>query len=305
MASTNPNLSSRARVDLIDGFLGAGKTTFIQRYVRYLENAGISYVVLENEFGTAGVDARMLSGNVQELAGGCICCGLKVNFHDTLVELAHHVERIIVEPSGIFNADDFFDIMDSPRVKEVAECGMMAGVVDPFALENLSETDERVLYSELISAGAILVSRTDQADEAAVSAACETLKKLLGTLPPVMDARTAPIEELMSCAPVRREHIRMRENHASLFQCAALYPEDVYDADGIRRLADALFSGEAGEVLRIKGALRSKDAALLVNATKNSVDIAPCEGDAVLNVIGHNLRRRVIRKYLSDFACTK
>ena len=305
MASTNPKLSSRARVDLIDGFLGAGKTTFIRRYVQYLEDAGISYVVLENEFGTAGVDARLLSGNVRELSGGCICCGLKVNFHDLLIELSQHAERIIVEPSGIFNADDFFDIMDSPQVQEVAECGMMVGVVDPFSLADLSQAEERVLYSELISAGAILMSRTDQADEQTLSAARDTLQNLLGTLPAVMDARTAPLGQVMTCAPVRREHTRMRENHAALFQCAVLYPEETYHEDGIRRLSEALFSGEAGEVLRVKGALHTEDGLILLNATKNNLDLSSCEGEAVINVIGHNLRRKVIRKYLSEFACTK
>ena len=49
--------NERARVDLITGFLGAGKTTFIRRYMEYLDGRGISYVVIENEFGAAGVDA--------------------------------------------------------------------------------------------------------------------------------------------------------------------------------------------------------------------------------------------------------
>ena len=87
------NKKLRARVDLIDGFLGAGKTTFIQKYMKYLDERGISYMVLENEFGAAGVDASILGGNVRELTGGCICCGQKVNFHNLLIELR-------IRPSG-------------------------------------------------------------------------------------------------------------------------------------------------------------------------------------------------------------
>ena len=61
MANTDlPHTDRRTRVDLIDGFLGAGKTTFIKRYTQYLKEQGISYIVLENEFGAAGVDARLL-----------------------------------------------------------------------------------------------------------------------------------------------------------------------------------------------------------------------------------------------------
>lgn len=295
------NIDARTKVDLIDGFLGAGKTTFIKRYTDYLKNAGISYIVLENEFGTAGVDARLLDENVCELAGGCICCGMKVNFHDLLIELSGRAERIIVEPSGVFNADDFFDIMDSPRVREKAVCGMMAGVVDPYALAALSETDRRVLYSELICAGVILLSRTDRADEKVLSDAKNQLYDLLGTPIDIMDARNIPIGEIINCAPVRRDHLRMREDHSQLFQCAAFYPEGIYDPDSLFTFARQLFSGQAGDVLRVKGAFYTQGGALLLNATADSVDITPCEGDAVFNVIGHGLKRKVIRKLLEEY----
>ena len=285
---------------MIDGFLGAGKTTFIKRYTEYLKNAGISYIVLENEFGTAGVDARLLDENVRELAGGCICCGLKVNFHDLLIELSGHAERIIVEPSGVFNADDFFDIMDSPRVREVAVCGMMAGVVNPYALAALPETDRRVLYSELICAGVILLSRTDHADEALLTDTEEQLQNMLSAQIPIMDARTTPIEEIMRCTPVRRKHLRMYEDHSRLFQCAAFYPEGIYSSDALRTLASRLFSGAAGDVLRVKGAFLTQDGALLLNATADSVEITPCTGAAIVNIIGRGLKRKVIRKFLEN-----
>ncbi len=296
------SIDARTKVDLIDGFLGAGKTTFIKRYTEYLKNAGISYIVLENEFGTAGVDARLLDENVCELAGGCICCGLKVNFHDLLIELSGRAERIIVEPSGIFNADDFFDIMDSPRVREVAVCGMMAGIVDPYALPALSECDRRVLYSELICAGVILLSRTDRADKALLTSAEKQLHEMLGAQIPIMDARSTPIGEIMCRAPVRREHMRMREDHSRLFQCASFYPEGVYSPESLRTLAADLFSGQAGEVLRVKGAFSAEEGCLMLNATADSTEITPCTGDAAVNIIGHGLRRKIIRKFLEDRA---
>ncbi len=285
---------------MIDGFLGAGKTTFIKRYTKYLKEQGISYIVLENEFGAAGVDARLLDENVRELAGGCICCGLKVNFHDLLIELSAHAERIIVEPSGIFNADDFFDIMDSPRVKEVAVCGMMAGVVDPYSLCRLSPIDEQILYSELICAGAILLSRTDRADEKALADASVQLKRILGTLPEIMDARTAPIDRLMLCAPIERKHARMRENHSSLFQCATLYPDGIYTEPSLLSLADQLFSGQAGQVQRVKGVFHAENGMLLLNAVADGAEVSPCEGEAVLNVIGHGVKRKIVRSLLEE-----
>ena len=97
-------------VDLITGFLGAGKTTFLQKYTDYLARQGIRFAVVENEFGAAGVDTAALQAGgqppaVYELTGGCICCTLKQSFHEMLSGLAGRYARILVEPSGLFNLD--------------------------------------------------------------------------------------------------------------------------------------------------------------------------------------------------------
>ena len=290
----------RAFVDLIDGFLGAGKTTFIRRYAAYLEAHGISHVILENEFGAAGVDARLLGGNVRELSGGCICCGQKVAFHNLLIELAGEAERIIVEPSGVFNADDFFDILFSPAVRAVARPGMLVGIVDPLSLEGMSAEDERVLISELTPAGAIVFSRADRVGEDALRSAEERLRRLLGGLPEVTDTLRADFSRLMSCGPVWREHERMRADHSTLFQSATLYPEGCYDEAGLKRLAARLLSGEAGGALRVKGVLRAKDGFLSLNAAGRDADVAAADGPAALNIIGRGLNRRQIRCILSE-----
>lgn len=302
MANTDAAPAARTPVDLITGFLGAGKTTLIRRYTDWLDAQGVSYVVLENEFGTAGVDAQLLGGNVRELSGGCICCGQKVNFHNLLLELAHEADRIIVEPSGVFNADDYFDIMDSPEVRKAAVCGMTVGVVDPLTLPALTDTDREVLYSELICCGAVLLSRTDLAGEAELNAAEQTLAVLLGQLPPVLDARTADFGALAACTPVRRVHTRMYADHSTLFQSAALQPGGVYAEDALRLVLDRLFSGEAGSVLRVKGTVRGTQGMLSVNASADSFEIAPARGSAALNVIGRGLSRRAIRAILDSLA---
>lgn len=69
-----------AKVDLVTGFLGAGKTTLIQRYAAWLRDGGVRFAIIENEYAASGVDSMVLAGQfdgVHELAGGCICCTLK------------------------------------------------------------------------------------------------------------------------------------------------------------------------------------------------------------------------------------
>lgn len=291
-----------SKVDLITGFLGAGKTTFIRRYLRHLDAQNITYAVIENEFGASGVDSSILGASVRELNGGCICCGQKVNFHNLILELAQEVERIIVEPSGVFNADDFFDIMDSPSVKADCECGFMACIVDPASLARLNEIDRRILRSEMNCAGAILVSRTDHLGEEAVSQVQSALNELQAELPPVLNAHRIDFDALMTCAPIRREHERDVSDHSALYRSAALRPDGVYDEPAIRRLCERLFSGEAGEVLRVKGTLQGISSPVLINAVPDELQILPIEGEILLNVIGRTLNRAAIRNILSESA---
>ena len=290
----------RARVDLITGFLGAGKTTLIRKYMEYLDRRGISYMVIENEFGAAGVDASILGGNVRELSGGCICCGQKVNFHNLLLELAGEAERIIVEPSGVFNADDFFDIMDSPVLKEAAEYGFMAGVVNPAAMDGTSGAAEQVLLSELACAGAVVWSHTDVVPEGSVKRAEEKLTGLLGAMPPAFDGQKINFDRLMECAPVRRAHERDRTDHSTLFQSAVAYPTGRFTREGLTRAVEALFGGEAGAVLRVKGTVLGNEGRLTVNAAPGQIEIVPSSGEIGVNVIGNGLRRKVIRALLEE-----
>lgn len=289
-----------SKVDLITGFLGAGKTTLIRRYLRHLDSLGITYAVIENEFGASGVDSAILGESVRELSGGCICCGQKVNFHNLILELSGSVDRIVVEPSGIFNADDFFDIMNSPKVQAVCEYGCMIGVVHPAALSRMSQTDQRILRSEAECAGAIVVSHTDRLGASAVREAEAQLGEILPSLPPVLDSQTADFDFLMTCAPLFHPHARDAADHSSLYQSAALRPDHAYDEEGVRRLCARLFSGEAGEILRVKGTLRGASHSLLVNAVPDEISILPSEGEILINVIGRGLSRAAIRSILSE-----
>lgn len=288
------------KVDLITGFLGAGKTTLIRRYLHHLDSLGISYAVIENEFGASGVDSAILGESARELSGGCICCGQKVNFHNLILELAHEVDRIIVEPSGIFNADDFFDIMDSPKVRKVCEYGFMAGVVDPDSLPRMSGTDRRILASELGCAGAVLISHTDRLGKDAVREAENFLTGVLPCVPPVLDAHEIDFDFLMTCAPVFRPHERDLSDHSALYQSAAVRVRGVYNEAAVLRVCSRLFSGEAGEALRVKGLLQGESAPLLINAVPGEVQLLPGEGEILINVIGRGLNRSAIRAILNE-----
>ena len=102
------------QVDLITGFLGAGKTTFLRRYVRYLVQQGHKVCILENDFGAVNVDAMLVQEvlgpgcDVETISGGCDCDTHQRRMRTKLIAMAMRgFDRVVVEPSGIFDVDEF------------------------------------------------------------------------------------------------------------------------------------------------------------------------------------------------------
>lgn len=96
---------SKTKVDIISGFLGAGKTTFIKRVLEG-RPADEKTVLIENEFGEVGIDGGFLKNSgieIREMNSGCICCSLVGDFSENLKEILekYQPERVIIEPSGV------------------------------------------------------------------------------------------------------------------------------------------------------------------------------------------------------------
>ena len=108
------------KIDIISGFLGAGKTTFIKKMLQEIF-AGEQVVLIENEFGEIGIDGGFLKDSgieIREMNSGCICCSLVGDFGKSLKEVVdtYHPERILIEPSGVGKLSDVIK-----AVQDVAE----------------------------------------------------------------------------------------------------------------------------------------------------------------------------------------
>ncbi len=303
------------KLDCITGFLGAGKTTFIRQYAAYLKRQGETFVIIENEFGAAGVDTAFLKEecfDVEEIAGGCICCSLKVNFHDAVLKLAGKYDHIIVEPSGIYNTDTYFDIVLSQQVQQGCELGIMAGVVDPASLWHMNEQDCTVLASELVSAGCILLSKTRYASSADIRDATRFLSDLLQDYSLDFDERTVQglvknldwfsmsdkdFQEIEKCRPVLRAHERYDRDHRTLFQSTTMFPDACYTVSAIKNILRAVLDGSCGNILRIKGMVDgSAGKSISINCTSSDMLLneSPAHQKPMLNIIGRNLNRKRI-----------
>ena len=139
------------KIDLITGVLGSGKTTFLLRYARHLIDSGENIAVLENDFGAVNIDMD---------------CHRR-RFKTQLISLGmQHFDRVIVEPSGIFDMDEFFDILHESPLDNWFEIGSVITIADGEADEELSPQMEYLLGSEAACCGKIVVSKLrGEADE--------------------------------------------------------------------------------------------------------------------------------------------
>lgn len=159
------------KVDLITGFLGSGKTTFIKKYARYLMEQGQNIGILENDFGAINVDMmllRELEGENCELemvAGGCDKDCYRRRFKTKLIAMGMcGYDRVLIEPSGIFDVDDFFDALHEEPLDRWYQIGNVITVVDA-SLEKTHFQRKRitVLASEVANAGCVLLSKIQDA----------------------------------------------------------------------------------------------------------------------------------------------
>ncbi len=279
-----------ANIDLITGFLGAGKTTFIRKYAKYLDSIGESYVVIENEYGSKGVDSQILHADgitTGELFGGCICCTLKVGFHDMLLSLWDKVDRVIVEPSGVYDISQFYTVMSSEALKGKCRIGNVVCIVDPTRLDSLDELSVEILKRQILSSGTVVFSMDD--DERYIP----KLNKIIG-----VNAEITPYNDLSVIHRCGFKNIGFSAEltHSAKYLSTVIRPLPCED---IKNRLEKLFSSSGvGEILRIKGFWNG----YLVNAIEGHIEISKCDGDEGLNIIGLGISRKKILEVLNDGA---
>lgn len=157
-------------IDLITGFLGSGKTTFLKKYAEYLMDQGLHIGILENDFGAINVDMLMLHElrgdqcELEMIAGGCDAESHRRRFRTKLISMRMcGYDRVLVEPSGIYDVDEFFDVLREEPLDQWYEIGNVIAILDARLEKNLSQQADYLLASEAANAGKVILSHADAA----------------------------------------------------------------------------------------------------------------------------------------------
>ena len=255
------------KIDLITGFLGSGKTTFIRKYAQYLMDAGNNIGILENDYGAVNVDMMLLQDLMGEncelemISGGCDKDCHRRRFKTKLIAMGMcGYDRVIVEPSGIFDVDEFFDILHEEPLNRWYQIGNVIAIVDSKL--------ERDLKDEVIA------KYWD-------------------------DFTEKDYKKIMESGYQVEDYEKRYADQTELFQTLFFMDEKV-NAAKVRAAIKKIFKDRCcGEVLRIKGFLKDGEQWLELNATHHDITLKPIEaGQDVLIVIGEKLNEEKIRDYL-------
>ena len=170
------------KIDIISGFLGAGKTTFIKKMIDEAFT-GEKIVLIENEFGEIGIDGGFLKESgieIKEMNSGCICCSLVGDFNKALKDVHQQFapDRILIEPSGVGKLSDVIVAVEN-TVKDVPEMKLnsFVTVADATKVKVYMKNFGEFYNNQIESAGTIILSRTQKMTQEKLEAAVSMLRE--------------------------------------------------------------------------------------------------------------------------------
>ena len=303
------------KIDLITGILGAGKTTFLRRYAEYCISRGERIAILVNDFGAVNVDMMLLrdlrSDRCQlEMIAGCNdpACHRR-RFKTQLVSLGmQHFDRVLLEPSGIFDMDEFFDTLHDSPMDRWFEIGSILTVIDAETEDTLPPQLEYLFASEAACAGKLIVSKLSRVNEPSDAAAERLLAHLNRALETVQCDRRFSRSDMLAkewdtltdadffalTQASYRASSYVKQFQPEAFESGVHYFMHIRipQAQIEPVLESVMHSPECGSISRLKGSLPTESGGWLrINATKEKLDIQPIkEAQAVLIVIGSELQ---------------
>lgn len=229
------------KVDIVSGFLGAGKTTLIKKLIKDAL-AGSRVVLIENEFGEIGIDGGFLKEagiEIREMNSGCICCSLVGDFNASLKQVmeTYQPERILIEPSGVGKLDDVMRAIEK-TAEEIPDMkvGSAVTVVDAAKARVYFKNFGEFFVNQIENAGTVLLTRTDKVSQEKIDEAVALIrehnqkatiittplaeldgKKVLETIEGGEDLQSEILAEVMAAEEEHHHHHHHHDEHAEKF----------------------------------------------------------------------------------------
>ncbi len=302
---------------IVSGFLGAGKTTLIQKLLTEAFQTE-KVVLIENDFGEISVDAALLKTGgieVKEINSGCICCSLSGDFVRALKELwsRFHPDKIIIEPSGVGKLSDIVKACSDPYILPFAKVKAKITVVDVKRCKTYLDNFGEFFEDQIQNANVILLSRTENFPDKANDA--YRLVKGLNTHAAILSKpwNQITVSEILSPQPDHHEHTEhcghthgcgckehghdcdCGQNHSAqeAFDTVTIRTKRMFSIGDLRARVANMERSTKGIVLRAKGVVRGPSGYINLQYIPGDIQITNCTtGGDMLCIIGRNLNRQ-------------
>ena len=301
------------KADLITGFLGAGKTSFLLRYARYMLEHGEKIAILVFDRGAVNVDMPLLGElrgencEIEMLAGACDPDCHRRRFRTKLISLGlQGFDRVLIEPSGVFDMDEYFDVLQESPLDRWFEPGSVIAIVDALLEEDSTPEEDYYLASQAASAGCVVLSRTQLADETRIQStlrhldrACDSIRARRVTGRVIAknweSLSDADYQRLENCGWYAADYSKTIAGQRSTFQSLSFLNLGLNRAE-LEQRAARLFSDDGfGKILRVKGFFEEEGRWYQFNATKTGLCIEPVpENRGAIIVIGSGLNEDAV-----------
>ncbi len=314
-------------VDIVYGFLGSGKTTFI---TKVLEEWGgkEKIVVLVNEFGDVGIDGTLLKergGNVVEMPSGCICCTLQSDFRTQLLDIMQSIQpqRVIIEPTGVATIAQIRSIIEAQLFEKVISRIHYVLISDATGFMGLYKANPNFVESQVKNARIVLLNKCDRVDKRRAMLTRDAISAInpdttvittefgavdwsqyqlaLSTPPESKNLQT----ERTFISDRRQDgwigdkgaiHLHDEEDALGYESFGLVYSDLTFDEKDLSNFFERLNASEMGEVVRAKGIFRVGNKSILMELASgelSSQPVRPAEQSKV-SIIGRKLNRKEI-----------
>ena len=293
-------------VYIVSGFLGAGKTTFIQKLLA--EKKFEKVMLLENEFGEVGVDGAFFDSslNIKEINNGCICCSLQGDFEQALEEIEDMgITDLLIEPSGVGKLSEIINVIKHDDDYRIVShiC-----IVDVKTSRKYHLNFKEYFDDQVKSANAVILSHTDVADEETIHGARDIVEELNEGVTivekPIGDV---PVEELLDVIVAggdilpdfddddHHDHDHHHHHHDDeTFKNLILNPEHRFTKEELEKI----LSDIPEDIIRIKGYVLGNDETLYFNYVLNEFDIftGADRDSSLVSIIGTEIDEELFRE---------
>lgn len=297
------------KVDVVSGFLGAGKTTLIKKMLKAYSDQKV--VLIENEFGEIGIDGDLVKRDgfdVFEITAGCICCIMKNDFVKVFEKILDEFkpDRIIIEPTGISILSEIINVLNKPDFQGKCTINSLITIVDGINYLEHRDIFGEFFEDQITNAGTLIISKSQFVDEQKMKEITISLKELNSKAPIITSNWSEmPKEDIRALFNMDLDidfqdlfYAKYKPCSDNQFDTIGIKTLKKYTEVTLREVLEKLKSSEYGRVIRGKGFVKGIDGDLEFSLAGEEYEIYPSKNASTgkLCIIGQDLKVKEIKE---------